>query len=1482
MKKKGKYLAAIGLILSALLFPALLAEAAKTVYNSPYVTFSPDGRAWTTNAGDKNIQWYPYGETISTGIASSLRALETGEHYYTKPRTGIVPIGYWRVEWTAAQCIHNDHPYNDTEQYHGVPFKRNNCFAKHYSGWFAYCVDCGERLTPGYVYMSRDAAKSIDYLQLSTDTENMYYYYYLCPFCNALEQGVDLSAHDCKAISINRYRVKYEPNATGRDHGKGGHMEDSIHMYNNGTEYEGATVTPVKNLSENCYWRIGYTFTGWNTKPDGSGRSFSDGEEIWNLTTDNWTGEEDDLTGTVVLYAQWAESESTLQIDPNGGCYAGNSGITAITKKYRTTYAVDPSLVSAPVGYRVCYECNGGNLLSDTMSGMHFSEWSMVPPFEGKFSTSQNLYQFSAPNAHTDTLRAIYAPDSIILPQPERPGYSFGGWYYDAAFQYPAGGAGDSITPANDLTLYAQWVELLLESKDNYFAYGGSGAVNLSWRQPDGQGKTYLLYQSRNPGMTEAKRINAVDDIGSTISASRDFGYTGYAEEYTVPYSGIYTLQISGAQGSDYGTRSGGKGGSATLKVWLVKGEKLTVTAGGRDGYNGGGTGSMFGNGGGKTTVYSDRRGLLAVAGGGGAASRMGNGGAGGSEASLTAGGDGGSGAAGGGAGYYGGNAGELIVHSHSDDCYINSSKTAGSRFYGTMSGGYTGYVHSKTLTHNDMKASIGFHTADEGGTCYLQVGDSSDYFSTPSAGTLTFHSGTYAWGDNIPSDQNVITTVYFVYSNGTVGIKTLDVTRDFAAKTPSSYEERWKYGHKCSPYSVYLFDLPNNFTGTLKTALYESWEEDGSYHGASAEYTFSGTYRFDIPEDVVGVYLSQDFTVSLDINGETGVWVNNEISNVTYSYSQVTCGRSEGEVISSKPAYGGSSYVNQTAVLSSVMTPGDRAGDGMVTLRSEAVGYTEEQEMKNVKATDLAAPDAVDAGSVEQQPAGTGQVTVTWHKPSDNGTDYYHQAETYLQGSTALLCWSNITKNTLVSGVKGYYYLIDTQPGTIAGAGAAFRQTAADTATLTIDVREGVQYLHLAAVDAAGNVSATTHIRIDAGSVRWKVYTRQLQIGSGENVFAAAEPETYFVRCDGSTPIHLTNSAYMDGQPTSEYQLNYTLYRTEIRGRADSSGENRIYTPSAADISADAEIRADRLRYAVSGATALKLYPYSLTRRSDRGRNLEAEQKFTLERGMHGKYISVIPGAGAVYRKAGGEEIYYSDASTDVTNGITLIGDCVGPAVVGLEGLENREAIIRTEETVTLNVTASDDLSGVAEFYLKITNRDNFGERVFYPEGGVITLDITKAEPLFSGDFTVTGYAVDNVGNVTEISYDVTEFALEARIERILEPHDPAFKRGESGMLYVTTYGYADRVEVTFPEAMQELDECLRETIVFTYDGVDREYRQGEKVQFMIPLYDLPDGDYQISVRAYKQTAVAEDRPAMRVTSEGGSVLDEFRTRLR
>ena len=86
---------------------AATSAAEKTIYSSPYVSVTEDGRAWTTNSGDRDVKWYSEGETVDTGISSSLRDLETGEHYYRTLRQGSVPVGYWKVQWEKGQCIHN-------------------------------------------------------------------------------------------------------------------------------------------------------------------------------------------------------------------------------------------------------------------------------------------------------------------------------------------------------------------------------------------------------------------------------------------------------------------------------------------------------------------------------------------------------------------------------------------------------------------------------------------------------------------------------------------------------------------------------------------------------------------------------------------------------------------------------------------------------------------------------------------------------------------------------------------------------------------------------------------------------------------------------------------------------------------------------------------------------------------------------------------------------------------------------------------------------------------------------------------------------------------------------------------------------------------------------------------------------------------------------------------------------------------------------
>ena len=1331
MIRKKRYLAAkMGLLALGLmlLFPGQ-AEAAdkKTIYNSPYVSFSPDGKAFTTCAGDQNYTWYAEDDstTVYTGIKSSLRSLRTGEHYYKVARWGEVPVGSWKVVHRPGQCIHDG--YTSDENWHGIQFGTQKCMQYYYSGWKAFCADCGEPLEDSNIYMSREAASSIQYLDLGSE-KNPVFYYYLCPFCRNLEQGVGLSAHWCKKISWNQYRIFYDPNIKKYN----GYMDYSYHMYNNETIYEGETVTPVTHLTENNYIRVGYVFTGWNTKQDGSGVSFTDKEEIYNLSSSDWNDQStwtDTDRGTITLYAQWRKSESTLVIDANGGRYNGVDKYS-LTEPYSSKYLLQKNLIVSPNGYTVAFETNGGTNV-DTITGtMHFVEWMQIQPFNG-FVTN-DTYMFMAPDRNIDTLKAVYQSDPITLPVTTKDGWSFGGWYYDPDFSLPAGGAGDQIIPSKDMTLYAQWVDLRLQAVDNYEVNDGKGAVDLSWSQSDQNNKTYLVYQKREDGAWI--RVNSANDISSTTIINQAYNFEGQSKQYTVPYTGLYTIDALGAQGKSYGSYTGGYGGSVTGTFWLRKGEVLTYVVGGQNGYNGGGSASSFGNGGGMTSVVSNQKGTLMIAGGGGGAFSHGNGNAGGSAASVINGNNGQSGMAGGGGGYQGGTAGERIDHYHVASCNVYHTHVGSRDRYG---GCYTKYVENKRVV---------------------------------------------TWTDNL------------CCSNCQEG--------------PNAHFPGNPYG-ACGNFN------PN-------------WEKeiDDSYYDLTCGKTTS---------TIVGY----------------------------------RCGMYNGQILSSKPAYGGSNYVNSAYAMMYETYSGVRSGSGVAELYSKAIGYQESLDLAGVTATDFAAPDKI-SDQVTKEPLDGKSIRVTWQVPNDNGTDYYHKVESYLTGSTSMLCESNITKNTLVSGVMGYYYLVDQKEDTVVAGNANYVQDP----HVNVVTAEYNQYLHIAAVDVAGNISETTHILIDAKDVLWKLYTKQLVIdASADNVYPATD-KSWYVRADGSTPFTLKNEAYMDGTASRGYQLNETIYETVSD---DSSVARNIIRTASTEI-ADTSIRTDAngLSYSTDGTTALQQYSYSYTVRSNKNRDLMGVQKFTISRDLSGQTIQVIPVAEADKES----DKVYSAHELDEKNKITLIADGEAPVIRGLEIMEDRDLIDRRDGSITVTVTADDDLSGVKDFYVVIKNTDNAITKTYLPDvDGSIRITITEDEPIFSGDFTVLGYAVDNVGNENNLSYGTTEFALASSVERILSPHDPIFKCGESGILTFTTWGYADRVEVIFPESMTALDPTLNKV----YDYTDCPgYMITEHLQFMVPLYTPENQNLEITVRAYKGDKKLEDHPTISVIGVSGTVLDEFRTRLR
>ena len=133
-----------------------------------------------------------------------------------------------------------------------------------------------------------------------------------------------------------------------------------------------------------------------------------------------------------------------------------------------------------------------------------------------------------------------------------------------------------------------------------------------------------------NSGIIKANDVDLTKVIANNVTVwekvvftSKDFEYKGYVEEWEVPVSGNYQLEVYGAQGGTinfyYGSANGGKGGYAKGTVYLTAGTKLCICIGGcpgsvnyvppnvdngwnnssiknvgKGGYNGGGKGSSY------------------------------------------------------------------------------------------------------------------------------------------------------------------------------------------------------------------------------------------------------------------------------------------------------------------------------------------------------------------------------------------------------------------------------------------------------------------------------------------------------------------------------------------------------------------------------------------------------------------------------------------------------------------------------------------------------------------------------------------------------------------------------------------------------------------------------------------------------------------------------------------------------------------------
>lgn len=210
-------------------------------------------------------------------------------------------------------------------------------------------------------------------------------------------------------FSPNAYAVAFDAN------GGEGSMDDMAMTYDK-----------AKSLTPNSFAKVGYTFTGWNTEKDGSGKAYSDKQEVENLTAADGA--------RVVLHAQWRPNEYTVVFDANDGDAAGDMG--------EQEFRYDAAQALRPCGYKLEGHTFAGWGTSPEGGRIDYVDRQVVKNLTAEDGGEVTLYaQWSIdtyPVVFTDGMGGELSRDEVphktsakAPDEPVRTGYTFDGWDAD-------------------------------------------------------------------------------------------------------------------------------------------------------------------------------------------------------------------------------------------------------------------------------------------------------------------------------------------------------------------------------------------------------------------------------------------------------------------------------------------------------------------------------------------------------------------------------------------------------------------------------------------------------------------------------------------------------------------------------------------------------------------------------------------------------------------------------------------------------------------------------------------------------------------------------------------------------------------------------------------------------------------------------------------------------------------------------------------
>ncbi len=225
-----------------------------------------------------------------------------------------------------------------------------------------------------------------------------------------------------------------------------------------------ATYDVEATLTSNGFELVGYNFAGWDTKSDGTGKSYDDEAIVKNLS--NAPGAE------VTLYAQWTADEFNIAFSANDTAATGTTA-TLEDVKYDAESATLPANGFRKTGNTFNLWSDGtntyGNKASLTSDQIHYLYSLATADDEGVKTVTLNAtwkvntYKISFNNNNgegtMDQVSYTYGAAAVELPLCTFTyhGKVFAGWNTKANGSGTSYEDGAAISPASNLTLYAQW-----------------------------------------------------------------------------------------------------------------------------------------------------------------------------------------------------------------------------------------------------------------------------------------------------------------------------------------------------------------------------------------------------------------------------------------------------------------------------------------------------------------------------------------------------------------------------------------------------------------------------------------------------------------------------------------------------------------------------------------------------------------------------------------------------------------------------------------------------------------------------------------------------------------------------------------------------------------------------------------------------------------------------------------------------------------